>query len=123
MLLPTSKGAGIMVSDFIGEKDGYLLLSDAEEFEADKQKFPEITEPKARAYLEYGESKEGYWTSEKFIRQIKNSAKIAEFKYPRENGYRVIWIFDHSSCHGAYSDDALNAYKMNAKPGGKQPKM
>ena len=32
-------------------------------------------------------------------------------------------MFDHSSCHGAYSDDALNAYKMNAKPGGKQPKM
>ena len=27
------------------------------------------------------------------------------------------------SCHGAYAEDALNAYKMNAKPGGKQPKM
>ena len=34
-----------------------------------------------------------------------------------------MWIFDHSSCHGAYSDDALIATRMNAKPGGKQPAM
>ena len=43
----------------------------------------------------------------KFIKQIKNNAKIAEFKYPKEDGYRVVWIFDHSSCHGAYSDDKV----------------
>ena len=71
MLVAKSKGAGIMVSDFINEKHGYLQLSD-EEFEAAKQKYPEIHEPKARAYLEYGESKEGYWTSEK-IKQIKSN--------------------------------------------------
>ena len=27
-------------------------------------------------------------------------------------------MFDHSSCHGAYADDALIASRMNAKPGG-----
>lgn len=32
-------------------------------------------------------------------------------------------VFDHSSCQGAYNNDALNAFRMNAKPGGKQPKM
>ena len=31
----------------------------------------------------------------------------------------MVWVFDHSSCHGVYTDDALNAYKMNANPGGK----
>ena len=31
--------------------------------------------------------------------------------------------FDHSSCQGAFSPDVLNAYHMNAKPGGKQPCM
>lgn len=41
---------------------------------------------------------------------------------PRK-GYRLICIFDHSSCHWAYADNALNAHKMNAKPGGKQPAM
>ena len=55
--------------------------------------------------------------------QIKDAAQIAEIKYPRDQGYRLVWIFDHSSCHGAYADDALNAYKMNVKPGGKQPAM
>ena len=74
-------------------------------------------------YLEYGENKEGYWTSEKFMAQIEVAATIAEVKYPREEGYRLVFIFDHSSCHGAYADDALNANKMNMKPGGKQPAM
>ena len=68
---------------------------------------------------------EGYWTSEKFMAQIQVAAKTAEVKYPRDKGYRIVWIFDHSSCHGdgAYADDALNAHKMNVKPGGKQPAM
>jgi len=57
------------------------------------------------------------------MNQIKEAAIMAEFKYPKEKGYRIAWVLDHSSCHGAYSDDALNAYKMNAKPGGKQPAM
>ena len=55
--------------------------------------------------------------------QIEDAVKIAEVKYPREKGYGLVFIFNHSSCHGAYADDALNAYKMNVKPGGKQPAM
>ena len=31
-----------------------------------------------------------------------------------------MWVFDHSSCHSAMSDDALDASKMNINPGGKQ---
>ena len=122
MLVPKSKGAGIMVSDFISEQKGYLRLTD-EEYERAKIRYPELTQQNARKFLEYGESKEGYWTSEKFMNQIKESAKLAEYKYPKEDGYKIVWVFDHSSCHGAYSEDSLNAYKMNAKPGGKQPKM
>ena len=34
---------------------------------------------------------------------------------------RLVWVFDHSLYHRAFSSDALNAYHMNAKPGGKQP--
>ena len=30
------------------------------------------------------------------------------------------FFFDQSSAHGAFADDALNANKMNVKPGGKQ---
>lgn len=43
-----------------------------------------------------------------------------KLKYPRELGSHLVWMLDHSSCHGAYSEDALNAFHMNAKPSGKQ---
>ena len=31
-----------------------------------------------------------------------------------------MWLFDHSSCHAAMPDDALDVNKMNVNPGGKQ---
>ena len=57
--------------------------------------------------IEYGENKEGYWTSERFMAQITVAVQIAEINYPRDQGYRIVWIFDHSSCHGAYAEDLL----------------
>jgi len=48
------------------------------------------------------------------------AVKIADTKYPMDKGYQVAWIFDNSSCHNAYSEDALIAAYMNAKPDGKQ---
>ena len=119
MLVPKSKGAGIMISDFISEQDGYLRLTN-EELAAGREKFPRLKQH-ARRSIEYGENRDGYWTSERFLEQLKDCALITEYKYPREQGYKVVWVFDHSSCHGAYADDALIASRMNAKPGGKQP--
>lgn len=49
--------------------------------------------------------------------------KGRSIKHPRTEGYRLYWIFDHSSCHAAYPQDALNASHMNVKPGGAQPIM
>ena len=121
MLVPKSRGAGIMISDFISEEDGYLSLTD-EEFAAGRSKYPRLKQF-ARSSIEYGENRDGYWTSERFLEQLKYSVQIVECKYPCEQGYKVIWIFDHSSCHGAYADDALLANRMNAKPGGKQAKL
>ena len=115
---PKSKGSGIMVSDFIEERAGYLHLSD-EEYEHAKQTDPSIRKY-ARQLLEYGEAREGYWTSEKFMKQLRVAEKIAVAKYPKEAGWRLVWIFDHSSCHAAMPDDALDANKMNVNPGGKQ---
>jgi hypothetical protein len=115
-LRPKGKGAGIRVSDFIDEHTGYLKLTD-EESERSKTAHPGLKQD-ARKYLEYGEHKEGSWTSEKFIVHIEDAATLAEVNYPRDKGYQLVWIFDHSSCH-----DALNAYKMNLKLGGTQPAM
>ena len=117
---PKSKGSGIMVSDFIDEFNGYLCLSDSE-YSLAKQTYGDNITKEARQFLEYGENREGYWTSDKFLTQMDHAVKIADIKYPKDQGYRVVWVFDNSSCHNAYAEDALNANNMNAKPGGKQP--
>ena len=79
-----------------------------------------ICNPYAREFLEYGESKEGYWTRDKFIAQMKKAIAIVEFKYPKSSGWRHVCIFNHSSCHSAMADDAIDVNHMNIKPGGKQ---
>ena len=121
MLPAKSKGSGIMVSDFVDERCSYLALTD-EEFSRARVTHPGIRQ-QARQFLEYGESREGYWTSEKFMRQIDIAVGIAEVKYPKEDGWRHYWVFDQSSCHKAMADDALDASRMNVNPGGKQPLM
>ena len=57
IIRPKSRGSGIMVSDFITEKDGYLCLTKAEHDSA-KLKDPDIPMG-ARTLLEYGESRMG----------------------------------------------------------------
>ena len=116
-----SKGAGIMISDFVDEHNGFLAFSD-DEYSRVKTTDPDL--PKyARAFLEYGEAREGYWTGDRFVEQMKKAYRIAELKYPKEDGWRHAWVFDHSSCHAAMATDALQVGEMNVKPGGKQPRM
>ena len=52
--------------------------------------------------------------------QIKEVVKIAEAKYPRGDGWRIVWVFNHSSCHAAMPEDGLDTSKMNVNPVGKQ---
>ena len=73
--------------------------------------------------MEYGDARDGYWTSDEFMKQMDNAIKIASIKYPKEDGFQVFWIFDQSGCHMAFAEDALNVNRMNAKEGGKQPCM
>ncbi len=105
-----------MVSDFIHENNGFLAYSVSEE----AKKSNPIIKPYAREFLEYGENKEGYWNMPRFMSQIRRAAEIAEIKYPKEQGWRICWVFDNSSCHNAMGDDALNVRSMNVKPGGAQ---
>ena len=115
---PKGRDAGIMVSDFVDEHNGFLALTD-EEYEQAKQTNLSVKNY-ARQFLEYGESKEGYWTRDKCIGQIERAVEIAEIRYPKTQGWRYVWVFDHSSCHAAMADDALDASKMNVNPGSKQ---
>ena len=74
-----------MVSDFIDEHEDFLALND-EQYEQAKTKNSRIRKY-AREYLEYGEAREGYWTSETFMLQMKVAVEIAEFKYPKADGW------------------------------------
>ena len=62
----------------------------------------------ARQLLEYGDGKEGYWTSVRFMQQMERAVRITDFKYPKSDGWRCVWIFDHSSCHTCVPEDALD---------------
>ncbi len=68
-----------------------------EEYQAVKRNNPNI-KMAARKLLEYGESREGYWTSDKLTRQMAYAVKVAEAKYPKDQRYRLLWVFDQSSC-------------------------
>lgn len=82
-----------------------------------------VVEKEAREYLEHGENEESYWTAAIFLKEIEHVITIAEIEYPKSEGYRLYWVFDHSSCHAGYAEDALIASCMNAKLGGPQPVM
>lgn len=51
---------------------------------------------------------------------MKRAIDIAEIKYSKSEGWRHIWVFGHSSCHAAMTNDTLDVGKMNVKPGGAQ---
>ena len=76
----------------------------------------------AHVLFKYGAEKEGYWNSNRFMANIKNAVAMAEFKYPPEKN-TLVFIFDQSSCHKAYAENALNVTRMNVRPRGKQPCM
>ncbi len=117
---PKSHGARIMVSDFINEYNGYLRLTE-EEFSTAVKEHPQLRR-QALELLEFGKEHEGYWTAEKILKHLEVASTIADIKYPWNEGFRVCSVFDHSSCHGTYAEDALDASTI-MKPGGRQPKM
>ena len=47
------------------------------------------------------------------MNQIKHAVKIVELKYLKDEGWRVLWLFDHNSCHAAMRE---NASKINGEP-------
>ena len=63
------------------------------------------------------------WSCDRFMLQLKSEVKLAEIRYPRHDGWKLVWIFNHISCHTAMAANALDASRMNVKPGGVQPRM
>ena len=115
-LKPKGQGRGIMISDFVDEHNGYLRLSD-EDFARYSKEDPSLKQT-ARQQIIIGHGNEGYWTNNHFLENVKDAMKIASLLYPPAT-HNVVFVFDQSSNHCAFSDDSLNAKKMNVGPGGK----
>ena len=96
-LLPKTKGSGIMVSDF------------AEEHNSCRAQFSKSPIPRsARMLFEYGADKEGYWTGDWFMAQMKTACDIAEAKYKSSKSQNtMVLVFDHSSYHRIFDETAL----------------
>ena len=58
---------------------GYLRLSQ-DELEEARESNPDFPQ-EARELFENGVSRDGYWTSEKFMKQIENAYEIAQYKF------------------------------------------
>ena len=95
VIRPKSRGGETMVSDFIDEYNWYLRLT--EELSATVKETHSF-EGKPVNSWNMERSIEGYWTAEKFLKQLEVASTIADIKYPRNEEY--------SSCHGTYAEGA-----------------
>ena len=106
---PKNQGRGLMVSDFVTKYNSLLEFTD-KEFRCESDANPSIRKC-ACEIVKFGSGNEGYWNSEKFLKQMKRAIVIADAKYPSDRLSKV-WIFDQSSGHCAFRDDALNVNRM-----------
>lgn len=67
------------MADFVTEHDGLLQITD-DEFERAQQSDSSITKC-AREIIKFGAGSEGYWNSQRFLRQVERAIAIAETKY------------------------------------------
>jgi len=70
----------------------------------------------SRRLFKAGTDREGWWTSSHMVKQLEEDAiKLFDLLHP---GCTAVFLFDNSSNHNAYADDALVASRMtlNEKP-------
>ena len=71
VLKPKGQRWDIMVSEFIGDQNGFLTVTDVD-YEQGRQTYPDLQQ-QACKLLKYGAEFEGYWNSNKFLEQVENS--------------------------------------------------
>ena len=119
------KGQGrcVHVSDFLTEECGFLDLEQhlplgkLDELRRMEQ-LPENL--KSRVVIHPGKNHDGWWDCKQLLAQTSHFIDVFELIHP---GDVCLAVFDCSSNHQAFSDDALVVSRMNVSPGGKQPIM
>ena len=115
-------GRAIHVSDFISETIGRIKLSDDQITDqlniTDKQQ--RLPSFKARKIIYPGKGADAWWDLSQLKDQIKIAIKVFDHTHPN---CIAIFVFDRSSAHEGFADNALVINNMNINPGGKQRKL
>ena len=82
---------------------------------------PDLTKSPFVEELEYGASKEGYWTYEKMVLQLEDIMDVLHYFF--EDKYQFVFLFDHSNGHDRLQPNGLSCTKIRKNWGGKQPIM
>src|SRR5216683_442496 len=117
------KGArhAVHVSDFICETIGHLKLSE-EQIREQAELLEQLCLPsvEARKIIYPGKGFDTWWDLPQLLQQVKHTLTVFKHTHPDCIG---VWVFDRSSTHEGYADNALNINSMNINPGGKQKKL
>jgi len=114
-------GCAVHVSDFICETIGRLKLS--EEQIREQLELPSelrLAAFEARKIIYPGKGFDAWWDLKQLIEQVRIAVSIFGYTHPSCVG---VFVFDRSSAHEGFAEDALNVNSMNLHPGGKQKKL
>jgi len=114
-------GWAVHVSDFISKTIGHIRLSE-EQIAKQLAQPAELHLPTFEAWkITYpGKGFDVWWDLAQLIEQVEHTLKVFEHTHPDCVG---IFIFDRSSAHEGFAENALNVNNMNIKHGGKQRKL
>lgn len=115
-------GRAIHVSDFLCEKSETGRISLSAHQIAKHNKLPpeqQLAVTDAQKIIYPGKGKDDWWDMPQLTTQLQHTIKIFEYLHLGTVG---IFVFDCSSAHEAFAEDALNINNMNVNPGKSQKK-
>jgi hypothetical protein len=117
------KGNGrvVHVSDFISETIGRIKLSE-DQISEQLTRPAELRLPafEARKITYPGKGFDAWWDLAQLISQVGHTIKVFGHTHPDRV---AIFVFDRSSAHEGFAENALNIHNMNVNPAGKQRRL
>lgn len=97
---PKRKGEGvsIMVADFVSPDYGWMAGPNGE---------------RARIFLKPGAGRDGYFTNERFLAQVRQAIEIVKTHFSKEDH---VFVFDNATTHLKRPDNAISARSMPKGP-------
>ncbi|KZV96441.1 hypothetical protein EXIGLDRAFT_609191, partial [Exidia glandulosa HHB12029] len=115
------RGRGIHVSGFIYEAGGFLRLDEtARTQHAALPPSQRLKTTDSTVIIYPGKNHDGWWDVKQLSLQIIDTIAIFEYLHPED---QAVFVFDQSTAHAAFADDALVASRMQVGSGPNQPKM